>query len=66
MRLTVVLIALLGCLAVVVTRTDSVRSSSGWLLPDESKTQPKEVTLLKDSQSDKYGEVAFNHENHSL
>ena len=65
MRLTVVLIALLGCLAVVVTRTDSVRSSS-WLVPDESKTQPKEVTLLKDSQSDKYGEVAFNHENHSL
>ena len=31
----------------------------------ESKTQPKEVTLAKDSQSDKYGEVAFNHENHS-
>ena len=66
MRLTVVLIALLGCLAVVVTRTDSVRSSSGWLIADESKTQPKEITLLKDSQSDKYGEVPFNHENHSL
>ena len=65
MRLTVILIALLGCLAVVVTRTDSARSSSGWLAP-ESKTQPKEVTLLKDSQSDKYGEVPFNHENHSL
>src|SRR6185503_655092 len=31
----------------------------------ESKTQPKEVTLAKDSQSDKYGEVAFNHENHT-
>ena len=31
----------------------------------ESKTQPKEVVLAKDSQSDKYGEVAFNHENHS-
>ena len=66
MRLTVVLIALLGCLAVVVTRTDSVRSSSGWLIAEESKTQPKEVTLLKDSQSDKYGEVPFNHENHSV
>jgi hypothetical protein len=65
MRFTVVLVALLGCLAVVVTRTDSVRSSSGWLVPD-SKTQPKEVTLLKDSQSDKYGEVPFNHENHSI
>jgi hypothetical protein len=31
----------------------------------ESKTQPKEVVLSKDSQSDKYGEVPFNHENHS-
>src|ERR1044071_9333600 len=31
----------------------------------ESKTQPKEVVLAKDSQSDKYGEVAFNHENHA-
>ena len=43
-----------------------MRSSNSWLVPDESKTQPKEVTLLKDSQSDKYGEVAFNHENHSI
>src|ERR1041385_7221413 len=32
----------------------------------ESKVQPKEVTLAKDSQSDKYGEVAFNHENHEI
>ncbi len=32
----------------------------------ESKTQPKEVVLGKDSQSDKYGEVPFNHENHAL
>jgi hypothetical protein len=32
----------------------------------ESKTQPKEVTLAKDSQSDKYAEVPFNHENHSI
>jgi hypothetical protein len=31
----------------------------------ESKTQPKELVLSKDSQSDKYGEVAFNHENHA-
>jgi len=64
MRLTVVLIALLGCLVFVVTRTDSVRSSSLWA-PD-GKKQPVEVTLLKDSQSDKYGEVPFNHENHSV
>ena len=34
-------------------------------VPRESKTQPKEVVLSKDSQSDKYGEVPFNHENHA-
>ncbi|MEA2172765.1 MAG: Class cytochrome family [Blastocatellia bacterium] len=38
----------------------------GPLMQDkESKTQPKQVTLDKDSQSDKWGEVAFNHENHA-
>jgi class III cytochrome C family protein len=31
----------------------------------ESKNQPKETVLDKDSQSDKYGEVPFNHENHA-
>lgn len=30
------------------------------------KELPKEVKLDTDSQSDKYGEVAFNHENHSM
>lgn len=30
-----------------------------------SKVQPKDVTLDKDSQSDKYGEVAFSHTNHA-
>jgi hypothetical protein len=34
-------------------------------IPKESKTQPKEVVLGKDSQSDKYGEAPFNHENHA-
>ncbi|HVQ38786.1 MAG TPA: hypothetical protein VMS31_14710, partial [Pyrinomonadaceae bacterium] len=34
-------------------------------IPKESKVQPKEVVLGKDSQSDKYGEAAFNHENHA-
>src|SRR5258708_30857003 len=31
-----------------------------------SKTQPVQTTLAKDSQSDKWGEVAFNHETHSI
>ena len=35
-------------------------------IPKESKVQPKEVILCKDSQSDKYGETPFNHENHAV
>ena len=35
-------------------------------IPKESKVQPKEVVLSKDTQSDKYGDVPFNHENHSI
>ncbi len=35
-------------------------------VPKESKVQPKEVVLGKDSQSDKHGEVPFNHENHAI
>jgi len=31
----------------------------------DSKVQPKQVTLDKDSKSDKWGAVAFNHETHS-
>lgn len=35
-------------------------------IPKESKEQPKKVTLGKDSLDDKWGEVAFDHETHSL
>ncbi|HEY8185397.1 MAG TPA: cytochrome c3 family protein [Pyrinomonadaceae bacterium] len=64
MRKLLVLIVALGCLAVIVVGS-SPALSSRQEIPKESKTQPKEVTLGKDSQSDKYGEVAFNHENHA-
>ena len=40
--------------------------SVGVVTQELSKVQPKEMVLGKDSQSDKYGEVAFNHETHSL
>ena len=64
MRKLLVLIGLLGCLAVIVVGN---RAGSAAIqdAPKESKTQPKEVILGKDSQSDKYGEAAFNHENHA-
>src|SRR5215208_309817 len=54
MKQLVILLLALGCVGVVTLQEKS------------SKTQPKEVVLSKDSQSDKYGEVAFNHENHAI
>src|SRR6202165_4314474 len=65
MKLGLVLIALLGALTRVVAGSNSAASSRHWLATEESKTQPKQVVLDKDSQSDKYGEVAFNHETHT-
>jgi cytochrome c553 len=61
MKLAIVLLTCVACLVVVKGRV----SASFGIAPEESKTQPKEVVLDKDSQSDKYGEVPFNHENHS-
>src|SRR5688500_6305711 len=63
MRKLLIVIAL-GCAAVVVAGSNSALTT-GQDIPKESKTQPKEVVLGKDSQSDKYGEAPFNHENHS-
>src|SRR6266699_3881255 len=64
MKMKILLIALLAFIALVVAGTNA-RLSSAQTPEKESKTQPKEVVLAKDSQSDKYGEVAFNHENHA-
>jgi hypothetical protein len=61
MKLAIILLTCVACLVVVKGRA----SASFGIAPEESKTQPKEVVLDKDSQSDKYGEVPFNHENHS-
>jgi hypothetical protein len=68
MRKLLLVIAALGCLAVIVVGSGAAFSSQQGTpkeTPKESKTQPKQVTLAQDSQSDKYGEVAFNHENHA-
>jgi hypothetical protein len=61
MKLTTIVLLLIGCIGVVV----GPNFSSAAVQEKESKTQPKEVTLSKDSQSDKYGDVPFNHENHA-
>jgi hypothetical protein len=63
MRKLLLLIAALSCAAVITVASGANFSLQE--IPKESKTQPKEVVLDKDSQSDKYGDVAFNHENHA-
>jgi hypothetical protein len=67
MRKLLLVIAALGCLAIIVVGSNSgfTAAQDPPVAPKESKTQPKEVVLAKDSQSDKYGEVPFNHENHT-
>ena len=65
MRKLLLLIGLLGCLAIVVVGSRAVSMTTPQDVPKESKTQPKEVVLDKDSQSDKYGDAPFNHENHA-
>ena len=64
MKKLLVVIAVLGFVAIFVVTNQSALSAAQDI-PKESKVQPKEVVLGKDSQSDKYGEVPFNHENHS-
>ena len=64
MKLAVVLLTCVACVVVISGKASVVSRSHGPTV-EESKTQPKQVALDKDSQSDKYGEVAFNHENHA-
>jgi hypothetical protein len=79
MRKLLIMIAALAFFAAVLISSSCSRALSGGQqtvaansaltaaqdVPKESKVQPKEVVLGKDSQSDKYGEVPFNHENHA-
>ena len=65
MKLTIILLLSFGCSGIVVGPGLFSSKTAAAIQEKESKTQPKEVTLAKDSQSDKYGEVAFNHENHA-
>ena len=53
MKTLLIVLLAFGCFTVVVQEK-------------QSKVQPKEMLLSKDSQSDKYGEVPFNHENHAV
>jgi len=53
---------------VLVMLINAARSSASLIqqTPKESKEQPKKIKLDTDSLDDKWGEVAFDHETHSL
>jgi hypothetical protein len=65
MKPFIVLILAACCIGVVLAGSHRTAPALLQTPEKESKTQPKEVVLSKDSQSDKYGEVPFNHENHA-
>lgn len=65
MRLIIVLAVTIGYLALAWAGNQPLRMGPHGATLEESKEMPKEVVLAKDSQSDKYGEVPFNHENHT-
>jgi len=65
MKLPIILVLAVGCLVFVLFDSNVRSATAPSSQAQESKTQPKEVVLSKDSQSDKYGDVPFNHENHA-
>ena len=64
-RILIGVIAVLAGLAVSIV-TIGARPSLIQQLPKESKEQPTKVKLDTDSLDDKWGEVAFDHETHSV
>ena len=59
-----ILIAILSFTAVTIVASASLRTASQQI-PKESKEQPAKVKLDTDSVDDKWGEVAFDHSNHT-
>jgi cytochrome c553 len=65
-RLLIAIIVILSAaLLLVVGNAARTSASISQQLPKESKEQPKKVKLDTDSLDDKWGEVAFDHENHT-
>ena len=70
-RLLIALIVVLAAGALLLVgnaaRTHASTSAvNGQQIPKESKEQPKKLKLATDSLDDKWGEVAFDHENHTI
>ena len=66
-RFLIGLVITLSVSALLVVTVTARRSSFlSQQVPKESKEQPKKVKLDSDSLDDKWGEVAFDHETHSV
>jgi len=66
-RLLFAIILLLSAAVLAVVGSSSLTSASlTQQIPKESKEQPKKAKLATDSVDDKWGEIAFDHENHTL
>lgn len=67
MKLFIISLAISGLVAIALIGNASPSVASLWQeIPKESKEQPKKVKLDTDSLDEKWGEVAFDHETHSL
>lgn len=66
MKPAILLIAILSFASLALVGSASFNSVSLAQEPAQSKEQPKKVKLDTDSVDDKWGEVAFDHENHTL
>src|SRR5258707_15504159 len=64
MKPITILIAILSFTAVTIVSSTSL-STASQQIPKESKEQPAKVKLATDSVDDKWGEVAFDHTNHT-
>jgi len=64
--LIAVIIALSTVVFGLVANASRTAASLGQQIPKESKEQPKKIKLATDSLDDKWGDVAFDHENHTL
>ena len=60
------LIALVAMVALALFTATNGLASLTQDIPKEGKEQPKKIKLDVDSLDDKWGEVAFDHETHSL
>lgn len=60
------IIVLSACVLGVIANASRVSLAVSQDIPKEGKEQPKKVKLDSDSLDDKWGEVAFDHETHTL